>query len=113
MTTLVAGGSGYAGKIMVSRLRETGAGVRVLDRVDKADRSNDVEFHRCDARGPTEVRRAMQGVYAAHHNVAQVPPAKDSERFRSVNVDGTRIALDEASRAEVGKVVLVSSSAVY
>jgi nucleoside-diphosphate-sugar epimerase len=111
--TLVTGGSGYFGEVMVTRLLERGDSVRVLDLVENEDHPKEAEVVRGDVRDREEVRRAMHGVEVVHHCVAQVPLAKDKEKFWSVNVDGTRTVLEEALRAGARKVVLVSSSAVY
>jgi nucleoside-diphosphate-sugar epimerase len=48
-----------------------------------------------------------------HHNVAQVPLAKDRKLFFGVNVEGARNLLTAAFSHRVAKVVLVSSSAVF
>lgn len=113
MKTLVTGGSGYFGEVVAKRLLERGDSVRVFDLVDNEDRSKDVELVKGDIRDRDAVRRALEGVEVVHHNVAQVPLAKNRHEFWSVNVDGTRILLDEALRAGARKVILVSSSAVY
>lgn len=113
MRTLVTGGSGYLGETVVRKLCERGDTVRVLDLVDNEDRPGDVEMIRGDICDPVAVQRAVQGMQIVHHDVAQVPLAKDKEKFWSVNVEGTRILLDAALRAGVEKVLLVSSSAIY
>jgi nucleoside-diphosphate-sugar epimerase len=113
MRTLVTGGSGYLGETVVRKLHERGDVVRVLDLVDNEDRPANVDFVRGDIRDPAAVARALEGVQVVHHDVAQVPLAKDREAFLTVNVDGTRILLDAAHRAGVEKVILVSSSAIY
>ncbi|HEX4475016.1 MAG TPA: NAD-dependent epimerase/dehydratase family protein [Polyangiaceae bacterium] len=111
--TLVTGGSGYLGETVVAKLRERGARVRVLDIVDNEDRPNDVEFVEGDICDRDALRRALDGVTVVHHNVAQVPLAKDAKLFWSVNVEGTHLMLDESLRAKVRKVIAVSSSAIY
>lgn len=113
MTTLVTGGSGYFGEILVRRLLERGRAVRIFDRVEAEGRPEDAELCLGDVRDPSAVARAMEGITEVHHNVAQVPLAKDREQFLSVNVDGTRHVLAAAERAQVKKVVLTSSSAVH
>jgi len=113
MKVLVTGGSGYLGETVVEKLRARGDTVRVLDLVDNESRPEDVEFCRGDIRDAETVRSAVSGCEVVHHNVAQVPLAKDREQFWSVNVDGTRILLSAALAAGVRKVVLVSSSAIY
>ncbi|MFO0566675.1 MAG: NAD-dependent epimerase/dehydratase family protein [Polyangiaceae bacterium] len=113
MKTLVTGGSGYFGEVVTRHLRERGDAVRVFDLVGNDDRPEDVELVLGDIRDASAVRRALAGVEIVHHDVAQVPLAKNREEFWSVNVDGTRILLEEAVRAGVRKVILVSSSAIY
>src|SRR5262245_53351050 len=101
MLTLVTGGSGYFGETVVRRLLERGDRVRVLDLVDNEDRPSQVEFVRGDVRDPEVVRRAMVGVEVVHHDVAQVPLAKDREKFWSVNVGGTLMVMEAALQAGV------------
>ena len=113
MRTLVTGGSGYFGSLLVQRLRERGDSVRVLDLHDATDRPDDVEFMAADIRDRTAVCQAVDGIDVVYHNVAQVPLAKDPHLLRSVNVDGTRRLLDSAADAGVAKVVHTSSSAVF
>ncbi|MCB9608244.1 MAG: NAD-dependent epimerase/dehydratase family protein [Polyangiaceae bacterium] len=113
VTTLVTGGSGYFGEILVQHFSAEGRRVRVFDKVDNADRSADVELVQGDVCDYSSVTRAMRGVEEVHHNVAQVPLAKDRELFWAVNVEGTRNVLEAALRSGVRKVVLTSSSAVH
>ena len=111
--SLVTGGSGYFGSLLVARLLARGDTVRVLDIADADDRPGDVAFVRGDIRDPAAVATAVAGVDVVYHNVAQVPLARDHELLRTVNVDGTRTLLDAARDAGVGKVVHTSSSAVF
>ena len=78
-TSLVTGGSGYFGSLLVKMLLDAGDEVRVLDLFDADDRPTQVEFLQGDIRDPAAVRRACQGVDAVHHNVAQVPLARDNK----------------------------------
>lgn len=110
---LVTGGSGYFGSLLVGELREQGWAVRVLDLQDADDRPSDVELFRGDITDAATVREACRGVDVVFHNVAQVPLARDSELFQSVNVTGTATLLDCALERGVGKVVYTSSSAVF
>ena len=112
-TALVTGGSGYFGSLLVSRLREQGSRVRVLDLNDADDRPADVEFVQGDIRDASTVREACDGADVVYHNVAQVPLARDRELFESVNVGGTRKLLQACDDTGVGKVVYTSSSAVF
>jgi nucleoside-diphosphate-sugar epimerase len=112
-TSLVTGGSGYFGTLLVQRLVANGDTVRVLDISDATDRPADVAFVHGDIRDPSAVSEAVAGCDVVYHNVAQVPLAKDPDLLRTVNVDGTRVLLDAARRAGVGKIVHTSSSAVF
>lgn len=111
--SLVTGGSGYFGSLLVRMLHERGDEVRVLDLHDADDRPTEVELVQGDIRHLGTVRAACDGVDVVYHNVAQVPLARDPQLLRSVNVDGTRLLLEASSDAGVAKVVHTSSSAIF
>jgi len=113
MIALVTGGAGYFGTVLRHRLRERGATVRTLDLVSPDDLAAGEEFVAGDIRDPAAVAHACEGAAIVHHNVAQVPLAKDRHLFESVNVTGTEILLFAARAAGVRKVVYTSSSAVF
>jgi nucleoside-diphosphate-sugar epimerase len=113
MTHLVTGGSGFLGSLIVRRLLERGERVRVLDVWRDASAPADVEYIDCDIRDRAGVAAAVRGVDVVHHNVALVPLTKSGNRFWDVNVEGSRIAAEEAVRAKVGAFVHMSSSAIY
>jgi nucleoside-diphosphate-sugar epimerase len=110
---LVTGGSGYLGCVLVAELRRRGHAVRVFDLRDVPDRAPEVEYMAGDIRDAGAVDRACHGVDVVHHNVAQVPVAKDEDLFWGVNVNGTRNLLDACERHAVPKLVHMSSSAVF
>jgi nucleoside-diphosphate-sugar epimerase len=113
MTTLITGGSGYFGSLLLEKLRKSGTPCRVFDLVDASDRPSDVEFRPGDIRDYNAVLEACRGVDVIHHNVAQVPLAKDRHLFESVNIEGTEHLLRAARAAGVKKTVVTSSSAVF
>lgn len=112
-TCVVTGGSGYFGSLLVRRLVEEGRRVRIFDINDADDRPSGVEFHQGDVRDADACRRVCEGADLVFHCVAQVPLAKDSALFWSVNRDGTRNVLQAAKDAGVKKLVYTSSSAVF
>lgn len=113
MNVLVTGGSGYFGCTLRRLLRERGDAVRTFDLVPSDDLAADESFLQGDIRDAAAVRRACEGIDVVHHNVAQVPLAKDRHLFESVNVTGTENLLAAARDAGVRKVIYTSSSAVF
>jgi nucleoside-diphosphate-sugar epimerase len=113
VTVLVTGGSGYFGCTLRRILRERGDQVRTFDLVPSDDLAPGEEFVQGDIRDAAAVRRACDGVAVVHHNVAQVPLAKDRHLFESVNVQGTENLLAAAKDAGARKVIYTSSSAVF
>jgi nucleoside-diphosphate-sugar epimerase len=111
--SLVTGGNGYFGRLLVARLVARGDDVRLLD-IDVTGAPRDgVEVIAADIRDARAVRDAVDGADVVYHNVAQVPLARDPALLRSVNVDGTATLLESCRVAGVGKVVHTSSSAVF
>ncbi len=113
MKILVTGGSGYFGTTLRERLRSRGAQVRNFDLVapDRGDTLD--EFVAGDIRDAAAVASACRDIEVVHHNVAQVPLAKDRALFDSVNIQGTENLLRAARTAGVHKIVYTSSSAVF
>lgn len=111
--SLVTGGSGFFGTMLVELLRARGDEVRILDVMVPDQVPDGVEVVQADIRDAAAVREACDGVDVAFHNVAQVPLAKDRDLFWSVNVVGTATLLTAARDAGVAKVVSTSTSAIY
>jgi nucleoside-diphosphate-sugar epimerase len=111
--SLVTGGSGYFGSLLVSRLVAAGHRVRVLDLNDSDDHPAEVEVIVGDIRDRDVVAHAVNGCDVVFNNVAQVPLAKDKSLLQTVNVDGTVLLLEASMRVGVRKVVHTSSSAVF
>ena len=113
MLHLVTGGSGFVGSNIVKLLHQRGEKVRVLDIWRADDLPQGVEFVHADINDAPAVARAMEGVDYVHHNVALVPLAKAGDRYWTVNVEGTRVALAAAKKANVKMFAHMSSSAVF
>jgi nucleoside-diphosphate-sugar epimerase len=113
MRSLVTGGSGFFGHLLVERLLARGDSVRNLDLTPADDEFAGVDFHRGDIRDAAAVRRACEGIDAIYHNVAQQPLSKNPELMRTVNLDGTRNLLAAALDCGVRKVIFTSSTAVF
>lgn len=112
-SALITGGSGYFGSLLLSRLLERGYECSILDINEFEELPKGVRFFQADIRDRDAVSRSCRGMDVVFHNVAQVPLAKDSNLFDSVNRQGTEILLSSALENSVSKVVYTSSSAVF
>lgn len=114
MATLVTGATGLLGSHVTRRLVERGDEVRALVRarspVEALD-DLDVELVRGDVLDRRSVRRAMRGVDRVFHVAGLTGLRAPAAAHFRVNVEGTRIVLEEALRAEVERVVHTSSVA--
>jgi nucleoside-diphosphate-sugar epimerase len=113
MKHLVTGGSGFLGNLIARRLFEQGESVTVLDIWEDPTRPKEIAFVNCDICDRAGVARAMAGIDIVHHNVALVPLTKSGSKFWDVNVQGTRVAAEEAARAGVKAFIHMSSSAIF
>jgi nucleoside-diphosphate-sugar epimerase len=113
MKHLVTGGSGFLGNLIARRLWERGEEVKILDIWEDPTRPQEIEFINCDIRDRAGVAAAMRGADIVHHNVALVPLTKSGGKFWEVNVEGSRIAAEEAVRAGVKSFIHMSSSAIF
>jgi nucleoside-diphosphate-sugar epimerase len=115
MPTLVTGATGYLGVDLVRALRAQGRDVRALARSDAGAARLDglgAEIVRGDVTVPGTLDPAVAGVSRVFHLAGVVAHrARDDERLRSVNVDGTRNTLAACRAAGVERVVYVSSVA--
>lgn len=112
MHILVTGGTGVVGKPVVDRLAERGHTVRLLSRDAEQDARQwpwGVEPWPGSVASADDVRGAAEGCQAVLH-VASVERENPPEvTFQRVNVDGTRLLLEEAERSGVRRFVYVSS----
>jgi dihydroflavonol-4-reductase len=112
--TLVTGATGFLGSHVTRLLVERGDEVRATVR----PRSNlrvleglEVSTVRADVRDRRAVRRAMRDVDRVFHVAGTTNLRLPRERVFALNVEGSRIVLEEALRAGVERVVYTSSAA--
>jgi dihydroflavonol-4-reductase len=112
--TLVTGATGFIGShvvpLLVQRGDEVTATVRAGSDTDRLAGQN-VRTVRADILDRRAVRRAMQGVDRVFHIAGTTRLTLPRAHAFAVNVEGTRIVLEEALRARVERVVFTSSVA--
>jgi dihydroflavonol-4-reductase len=115
MRTLVTGATGYLGVDLVHALRAQGREVRALARSDAAAARLDgsgAEVVRGDVTDAGSLPAAFEGVSRVFHMAGVVGHrARDDERLRAVNVEGSRNVLAASKAAGVERVVYTSSVA--
>ena len=114
-TVLVTGAGGFLGRHVSAAFAAAGDRVRGAVRSPGAALAPGVEAALVpDLLDRAAVRAAVQGVDAVVHLAARVHVMRDTSadplaEFRRVNVEGTRVLLEEASAAGVRDFVLASS----
>jgi len=119
MKILVTGGAGFIGSHIVEHFQANGE-VRVLDNLRSGYRQNLAglkhEFIEASILDRAAVRQAVQGVDYVFHLAAttSVPEslAKPAE-CEEININGTRVILEESAKAGVKKLVFSSTAAIY
>ncbi|HWV38931.1 MAG TPA: NAD-dependent epimerase/dehydratase family protein [Vulgatibacter sp.] len=109
---LVTGGTGFLGGHLVSLLLRRGEKVRVLTRASTPElAASGAEVCEGSLLDREAVARAVEGAARVYHCAGLVSrdPETGPEMFR-VHVDGTRLLLEEARRAGVGRVLVTSTS---
>jgi dihydroflavonol-4-reductase len=112
--TLVTGATGFIGshlvRLLVERGDEVTVTVRAISRPDALD-GLPVRQVRADMRDRRAMRRAMQGIERVFHVAGTTSFALPRAEVFSLNLEGTRIVLEEALRAGVERAVYTSSVA--
>jgi nucleoside-diphosphate-sugar epimerase len=122
-TTLVTGGSGYIGALLVQELREAGRQVRVLDSLlhgqediaTEQERAG-VQVIRGDVRDEDARKHALSGAETVVHLAAIVGDpacALDPKVSDDVNVQATRALVTDANDAGVERLVFASTCSNY
>ena len=119
MKVLITGGAGYIGATAVEIMRTQGYEITVLDDCSTGHSDtvpSGISFIAGSLLTPSDVAQALSGVEAVVHFAGKSLVGESVEKpdlYHHVNVDGTRILLDEMHRAGVKKIVFSSSAATY
>lgn len=113
MKALVTGGGGFLGGAVVDALLARGAEVTSLARGDyPALAARGVRALRGDLADPDAAGRAVAGQDVVVHVAAKAGLWGRDAEFHHSNVTGTRVLLDAARAAEVGRFVFTSTPSV-
>ena len=121
--TLVTGGAGYIGMLVVEELLAAGHEVRVLDsllhrqaQLAEGLREAGAELQVGDVRDAVARQRALSGTDAVVHLAAIVGDpacALDPETAQAVNVDAALALVHDAARAGIERLVFASTCSNY
>jgi nucleoside-diphosphate-sugar epimerase len=110
---MITGGAGFLGINLARYLLARSHQVVSLDIADFDYQERDrVRIVKGDIRDPAKVAQALDGVDIVVHTAAALPLYK-KEEIISVDIDGTRTVLEEASKHRVDRFIHISSTAVY
>ncbi|HEY8217212.1 MAG TPA: NAD-dependent epimerase/dehydratase family protein [Acidimicrobiia bacterium] len=115
MTSIaITGASGLVGGALLGVLGDVPGVERIvaIDVREPSRRARGLEFHRADV-ARSELKPLLERCDVLVHLASVVDPVPDEALMARVNVDGTRRVLDAAAAVGIGKVVRVSSAAVY
>jgi len=119
MRILVTGGTGYIGATAVEVLLGQGFEVSILDDCSMGHADTvpaGVRFVEGSLLNPAQVADALTGCEAVMHFARKSLVGESVEKpdlYQSVNVDGTRILLDQMRKQAITKIVFSSSAATY
>jgi len=119
MRVLVTGGTGYIGSTAVEILLTQGFDISILDDCSMGHADTvpaGVRFIQGSLLNVDEVANALTGCDAVMHFAGKSLVGESVEKpdlYHSVNVDGTRIVLDQMRIQKITKIVFSSSAATY
>ena len=119
MRVLVTGGTGYIGSTAVEILLSQGFEISILDDCSMGHADTvpaGVRFIQGSLLNASEVADSLTGCDAVMHFAGKSLVGESVEKpdlYQSVNVDGTRILLDQMRKQLIRKIVFSSSAATY
>ena len=113
---LVTGATGSIGSVLVKRLSESGQIVRAVvrnpDRAAALRSMANIEIFPGDLSKPDSLRGCAEGCSQVYHCAAKLS-GSNRAAFHAVNVTGTQALINEAVRANIERLIYISTIAVY
>ncbi len=119
MRFLITGAAGFIGSHLANRLAREGHTVRGVDDLstgDPASLSEDIHFTRGDINDRPKLWTLLQDVDCVYHLAARVLVPESvlyPREYNNVNVGGTVTLMEAMRDVGVGRVVFISSGAIY
>lgn len=114
---LITGGTGFLGSHIARRLIDENIHPVLFDIVplppDDADIADRVTYIHGDVQDRQAIRRSLEGIDIVIHAAAALPIQVSKRKIYATNVRGTRYVLHEAWKANIRRLVFISSTAVY
>lgn len=112
---LLTGATGFLGQYVAEQLAEKGYKVQALCRTTDSEAARAlpraIKKVRGDMLEPADVAKAARGCHVVLHCAGMVSrDMDDALELQRVNVEGTRVVLDAAREAGIGRAVVASSS---
>lgn len=120
MRLLITGGTGFLGCHIARRFLNEGWDLRLLDvlpleepDIKPHEASGRVEVIEADVQDAGAIDAASRDIDAVVHTAAALPIQGSRERIMATNVEGTKHVLASARQHNIGKVIHISTTAVY
>lgn len=116
MEILITGGNGFLGRNLISALQERGDRVRVLALPTEDTtwlEERDVVVFRGDIRTPEALIAPLHGVEVVFHLAAMIGVWSAMQDYYAVNVTGTENICRAALKADVHRLIYISSAMAY
>ena len=114
-THLITGGNGFVGTFLCEYLLKRNENVILVDVINDPDVNKKAIFIQCDITNYEEFDKVLKQNHVdyVYHSAALVPIKKSGDKFRDVNVNGTKNVANASIRNNVKHFVHISSSAVF
>jgi UDP-glucose 4-epimerase len=115
MNIAITGISGYFGQIISSRLDiEKGLNIIGLDITEPKLITDELKYFKMDVRDPKILNVLRENsIDVMIHLVFMMPPIHNRRKAYDINVNGARNVLSACAKANVKKIIVASSTAVY
>ncbi len=112
---LITGGNGFLGAHLARKFLKEGWEVTLYDiaPLEIHDLKNKTHVIHGDIRNKNSLEKAFKGITHVVHAAAALPIQRTKKKIFSVNVDGTRLVLQQSLKSNIKRLVFISTTAIY